>query len=565
MKDKITLIGIFVLAVVIGFTMAACEGPIGPIGLTGEKGEQGQTGDDGSDAPFGSLVVFFHRNNNDTGSTDPYPVILMLAPGTSVQQLPLPPTRAGYVPGSWNTKPDGSGTVFTAATTVTANTTVYAQWLVDINAATITVTSTHVYDGTEQESEFTVTHNGVDLAADTDFTVVYENTINAGTATITITGMAENGYGGTATAQFTIEKAVPTVTAWPADLAAIYGQTLARVTIGYGTASVPGSFAWTNPDDPVGAVGTQAHRMTFTPGDGDNFHAVTDIVHIKVLLGLEMVRVDGGTFQMGKNGNGAANNVTPVHTVTLSDYYMGKYQITQEQYFAVMGVNPSNFASNPPDRETQGMRPVETVSWYSAIEFCNRLSRAEGLTPTYSIDGETDPDVWISTHGAAPTSMTIDSRWNFSEMVSDSNGYRLPTEAQWEFAAKGGTRSTGYTGDAGDTYFIYSGSDDPNAVAWYSQKTGTPTAYITHEVGLLAPNELGIYDMSGNVFEWCWDRHGAYSSDAKTNPTGAPSGYFNVMRGGDWGSRAPEVSSVSRDGYWPSVRNGETGFRVARP
>ena len=202
---------------------------------------------------------------------------------------------------------------------------------------------------------------------------------------------------------------------------------------------------------------------------------------------IEMVLVEGGTFNMGRKA--FLSDESPVHEVRVSSFYMGKYQLSQKEWQEVMGENPSKFKGDD--------LPVEQVTWYNAVDYCNKRSLKEGLSPCYSGSGA-----------------GITCNWN-------ANGYRLPTEAEWEYAARGGKQSKGYT---------YAGSNDLDSVAWYSINSGG----ITHPVGTKTANELGIFDMSGNVWEWCWDWYGKYGAKAMSNPHGGGNGSYRVLRGGGW-------------------------------
>ena len=202
------------------------------------------------------------------------------------------------------------------------------------------------------------------------------------------------------------------------------------------------------------------------------------------------------------------------------------------------------------------------VSWYDAIVFCNKLSMSEGLSPAYRISGSTDPAVWIAANGGSvPTSNK--AAWNAVEIVADSAGYRLPTEAQWEYAAKGGDPlAPGWIG------YTYSGSDTVDDVAWYVGNDDIVSGNdygISKAVRTKAPNKLGIYDMSGNVYEWCWDWYEEYTSEAVNDPTGAVSSDYRVMRGGNWFYSAYSIRSVSRGACEPYGRGLDFGIRLVRP
>ena len=217
-------------------------------------------------------------------------------------------------------------------------------------------------------------------------------------------------------------------------------------------------------------------------------------------VSFKMIAVKGGTFQMGSDDGYEWEK--PVHRVTLSDYYIGETEVAQELWIAVMGSNPSYCTGNK-------QCPVEMVSWNDCQTFISKLNQLTGET------------------------------------------FRLPTEAQWEYAARGGNKSKGYT---------YSGSNVIDDVAWYDDNSGE----MTYPVKTKVPNELGIYDMSGNVWEWCSDWYGSYSSAAQTDPTGPATGSHRVMRGGSWGSYASSCRVASRNSFTPTGGNNfYLGLRLA--
>ena len=220
----------------------------------------------------------------------------------------------------------------------------------------------------------------------------------------------------------------------------------------------------------------------------------------------KMIKVKGGTFSMGATSeqeDDAYDDEEPVHSVTLSDYYMGETEVTQELWEAVMGSNPSRFTGN-------NQRPVENVSWDYCQEFIEKLNSLTGKK------------------------------------------FRLPTEAEWEYAARGGEYSKDYA-------YQYSGSNNADEVAWYDSNSGSKT----HSVKAKKANELGLYDMSGNVWEWCNDLFGDYKSYSQTNPTGSSKGWERVVRGGSWYNFVRYARVSARKGNTPGTRNDNYGLRLA--
>ncbi|MBN1968217.1 MAG: SUMF1/EgtB/PvdO family nonheme iron enzyme [Candidatus Delongbacteria bacterium] len=254
--------------------------------------------------------------------------------------------------------------------------------------------------------------------------------------------------------------------------------------------------------------------------------------------------VQGGTFQMGDEVGDLGSACLPIHQVTLSSFYIGKYEITQAEWETVMTGNSNGISANP-SNFTGSNKPVEQVSWYDILVFCNRKSIQEGLTPVYSISSSTNPDNW----GSVPTNSS--STWDAVICEWTGNGYRLPTEAEWEYAARGGKDSFGYS---------YAGSNDIDTVAWYDTNSGN----TTHPVGCKTPNELGLYDMSGNVWEWNWDCYINYTEDPQTNPFGQITGSNRVLRGGNFCYSAITSRVALRDVRSPTSKIGNLGFRLAR-
>ncbi len=284
---------------------------------------------------------------------------------------------------------------------------------------------------------------------------------------------------------------------------------LACLLVGWG-ASAQSVYADVNGDGSVDIADVnEVINVMLGKVSGDDFQTTTYTVNS---VSFTMVAVQGGTFTMGatpEQGSDAFDNEYPTHQVTLSDYHIGQTEVTQELWLAVMGSNPSSFTGDL-------QRPLEQVSWDDCQTFITKLNQMTG------------------------------------------KNFRLPTEAEWEYAARGGNRSEGYK---------YAGSNTVGDVAWYwdnSYALGSSNPdYGTHSVATKAPNELGLYDLSGNVWEWCQDWYGSYSSDAQTNPTGPASGSFRVARGGSWDYDAGSCRVSNRGGSTPSATYFDLGLRLA--
>ena len=243
---------------------------------------------------------------------------------------------------------------------------------------------------------------------------------------------------------------------------------------------------------------------------------------------IELVRISAGTFMMGAlpNDDKASSDERPRHKVEISrDFYVGKYPVTQELWEAVMGNNPSHFKGED--------RPVEEMSWFDCVEFCNKLSQLENKELAYTINGE-----------------NVSCNWS-------AKGYRLLTEGEWEYCARDGESH------------LYAGSNNVDEVAWYGENSGGKT----HSVGQKKPNGFGLYDMSGNVWEWCWDWFDSeeYQSRSVTggeptsDPRGPTSGSHHVFRGGSWYNSPYLMRASGRNGGSPTGRGSSVGFRLVLP
>jgi len=242
----------------------------------------------------------------------------------------------------------------------------------------------------------------------------------------------------------------------------------------------------------------------------------------------DMIFIDGGTFVMGSPFDEPERDFDEMQReITLDSFYIGVYEVSQKEYRQIKRKNPSHFKGDN--------LPVDTINWYNALDFCNRLSVKEGLNPVYRFSGENV--LWDRT----------------------ANGYRLPTEAEWEYASRAGTASPFSTGE---NITVNQANFNGN----YPYNDGEMGSFrgTTIDVGSFLPNQWGVYDMNGNVFEWCWDWHDYYNREQNINPRGAETGTNRVIRGGSWANGGYVLRSAYRGIYIPGGGNERIGFRLAR-
>jgi formylglycine-generating enzyme required for sulfatase activity len=253
----------------------------------------------------------------------------------------------------------------------------------------------------------------------------------------------------------------------------------------------------------------------------------------------DFVLVKGGTFTMGSPASEPERGTDETqHRVTVGDFYIAKSSVTQREYSQLMDSNPSEFKTNPSNSSGDNL-PVENVSWFDAIRFCNARSTREGLTPAYTISGET-------------------VTWNRA-----ANGYRLPAEAEWEYACRAGTTTpfnigNNITDKEANCYnnYGYNNNSSGRITGGYRGRTTPVNSYTA--------NSWGLFDMHGNVADWCWDWYGEYGASAQTNPTGPATGTLRVNRGGGWNDFPKHIRSAYRAATPPGNGSFNLGFRLVR-
>jgi len=467
---------------------------------------------DGNDYQGGAYLVTF----DSQGGSAPEPAEMIVYEGDLYGELPGP-VNGDLLFGGWWIEPGGNGSIIDAdsVVTLTRNLTLYAHWgeyivTFDSQGGSVpdpgskVVKSGSIYGtlATTDKGGYTFggwwiepNGSGSEITSAAIVSITEDQTLYAkwDAKTYAVSFDWQGGSGGNLSVVATYGAGMPMASA----------PTRARYDFG-------GYYTGTN--------GTGVPYYTATMASVRIWDLATNTTLYAKWVIIPMTYVEGGSFQMGSSSGEYLES--PVHTVRVGSFNIGAYEVTQAEYEAIIGSNPSNWKGE--------QLPVDNVSWYEAVAYCNALSKREGREEAYTINGE-----------------NVSCDW-------ESNGYRLPTEAEWEYAARGGVESRGY---------IYAGSNTIGDVAWYSGNSGS----ATHEVGGKAANELGLYDMGGNVWEWCWDWITYYSSSPTVDPTGPTSGSHRVIRGGGWRDDAQAVRVTIRSNSWPSNRGSNIGFRVLVP
>ena len=476
-----------------------------------------------------SVSYMWHRDGSNAGTgstikptTAGNYTVTVSAPGynpkTSTAVVVSLPNLSGNITITPNTGVT-IGATLTANYSGSESVTFYYQWHRD--GGNVGTNSTSTTYTANDPGDYTVTVSAADYAPKTSaaVTVTAAKTLSS----ISLTGPTKTTYN----SGETLNLAGLTVTAYYSD----------------GTTAIV-NYTSTTPAN--GAVITANTNITVSYTEGGVTVTTSFVVTVTgggTAVNIEMVLVHSGSFMMGQNGDGTSGNVGTPRQITLTqNFYIGRTEVTLTQWQDVMG-------SLPTAAWTGNNYPVGGISWFDALVFCNRLSTANGLSPAYSISGSTDPNDW----GTIPINSWSDdySKWNTVVVVGGSNGYRLPTRAQWEYAAKGGHQMS-------SPPKIYSGSDTVGDVAWYNGNT----SYEPKAVGTKAANELVIHDMSGNVREWCWDWQGTDTNT--TDPVGPSSGTSRHILGGHYNRPADDCRSATAVGTYSYERNAYNGLRVVR-
>ena len=472
----------------------------------------------------GVSVAVYHTVSFDTGAGGSQVQPARVRTGQTATRPAANPTRASYNFVNWYASATG-GNPFNFAVPITADVTVFARW------TAVTVGGDCEYAGCECSTCTGATCGCEDENGPADRTAL-GGAIDAANALLGATEISVNGSGLADTTYWTSQAVRDIFVSAVATAQDVHDNTDAtQAEIDTAAEALAGAQATFN------TARRRGQRMA--------------AVNIDNGITMGMVWIAPGAFTMGQNdlmdefGDWMGSTE---HQVTLTrGFYMGVHVVTQEQFQAVMGHNPSHFSGSPATGETQERRPVENVNWYHAIAFANRLSISQGLEPVYYISGidwETLEFVNIPT--------TNSDAWNAVVPNWNANGFRLATEAEWEFAARAGTTTE------------WSFGDDPADLryyAWYANNSNG----MTREVGERKPNPWGLYDMHGNVWEWVWDRFDSFTADPATDPTGAVSGDVREFRGGSWSLPSEYARSALRSGAPPHHWDSFLGFRVVRP